>query len=35
MLILASTSQSRRELLNNAGLQFEIKAPPSPRRSPS
>lgn len=27
MLILASTSQSRRELLNNAGLQFEIKAP--------
>lgn len=27
MLILASTSQSRRELLTNAGLAFEIKAP--------
>ncbi len=27
MLILASTSQSRRELLTNAGLTFEIKAP--------
>jgi len=27
MLILASTSQSRRELLANAGLDFEIKAP--------
>jgi len=27
MLILASTSQSRRELLTNAGLAFEIEAP--------
>jgi len=27
MLILASTSQSRRELLANAGLSFEIKPP--------
>jgi septum formation protein len=27
MLILASTSQSRRELLTNAGLKFEIKPP--------
>ena len=27
MLILASTSQSRRDLLTNAGLEFEIAAP--------
>ena len=27
MLILASTSQSRRDLLTNAGLDFEIRAP--------